>query len=253
MNIVLVTGGFDPLHTGHLRYFESARALGDRLIVGVNSDQWLQRKKNRAFMPWSERSSVVASLRTVDEVLDFDDSDDSACAAILTLLQRYPNDTIIFANGGDRTADNIPEQQIKSPRLRFEFGVGGTEKINSSSWILDEWRAPRTERPWGYYRVMHAPNPQILVKELTVDPGKSLSMQRHHHRSEFWMVTEGRALVYTLDLNQTEELYMTLDQHQHCWIDRLQWHRLCNVGNEPLRLIEIQWGDACQESDIQRF
>ena len=147
--VVLVTGGFDPMHSGHVRYLRAARELGDRLIVGINSDAWLQRKKGRAFMTWPERAAVIGAVRWVDAVMEFDDSDDSACAAIETVLARYPDDGVIFANGGDRTPENIPEQRVRSSRLTFQFGVGGEHKANSSSWILEEWRAPRTPRPWG--------------------------------------------------------------------------------------------------------
>lgn len=78
MKIILVTGGFDPLHSGHIAYFKAAKALGDKLIVGVNSDAWLERKKGRAFMPFSERAEIIRSLAVVDEVIAFDDSDSSA-------------------------------------------------------------------------------------------------------------------------------------------------------------------------------
>lgn len=250
---VLITGGFDPLHLGHTEYIRAARALGDRLIVGINSDVWLERKKGRAFMTWRDRAAVVAELRSVSAVMEFDDSDGSACAAIESVLAQYPSDRIIFANGGDRTADNIPEQRIVSDRLEFEFGVGGTDKLNSSSWILEQWRAPRTDRPWGHYRVLHQPDATLCVKELTVDPGAALSMQRHRSRSEFWMVAQGTARVMTLGVDQREQLLCELGEHQHCWIDRLQWHRLMNPGSQPLRVIEIQHGTDCRESDIQRY
>jgi D-beta-D-heptose 7-phosphate kinase/D-beta-D-heptose 1-phosphate adenosyltransferase len=250
---VLITGGFDPVHRGHIEYIRAARTLGDRLVVGINSDAWLTRKKGRAFMTWSERAALISELRSVDHVIEFDDADGSAVDAIAKVLDQYPQDRIIFANGGDRTAINIPEQSVDSPRLEFQFGVGGHDKLNSSSWILEEWRAPRTPRPWGYYRVLHQPNDMICVKELTVEPGATLSMQRHGQRSEFWMVAEGQASVYTLGVDQREQLLCELPQHHHCWIDRRQWHRLANHGAEPLKVIEIQYGPLCQESDIQRY
>ena len=81
-NTVIVTGGFDPVHSGHIAYFTAARALGDRLIVGLNSDQWLHRKKGRSFMPWAERYSVLSAMSMISEVIEFDDSDGTACDAI---------------------------------------------------------------------------------------------------------------------------------------------------------------------------
>ena len=136
---VLVTGGFDPLHRGHIAYFEAAAKLGDALIVGLNSDEWLQRKKGKHFMDFDDRRAVLESLRMVDEVMPFDDRDGSARDAIERCLDWYPYVNLVFANGGDRTEQNIPEMTIEDKRLTFEFGVGGVEKLNSSSAILERW------------------------------------------------------------------------------------------------------------------
>ena len=191
-NIVLITGGFDPVHSGHIKYIQEAKALGDILVVGVNSDAWLTRKKGRSFMPVKERATILRNIVGVDFVIDFDDSDGSAKDAIRLVRASYPQDRIIFANGGDRTNDNIPEMDVVDDNIKFVFGVGGFNKANSSSWILEEWKAPQTRRPWGYYRVLHE-GPGVKVKELTVEPGAALSMQRHQQRSEFWLVASGEA------------------------------------------------------------
>ena len=82
MKFVVVTGGFDPIHSGHIDYIREAAKLGDILIVGVNSDKWLTRKKGKPFMNWQERTEVVNALKWVDHVLSFDDSDDSACSLL---------------------------------------------------------------------------------------------------------------------------------------------------------------------------
>lgn len=138
--IVLITGGFDPIHSGHIAYIQQARELGNKLFIGLNSDAWLTRKKGKPFMPFHEREAVLDSIKGVDGVFGFDDSDDSAKDAITAMLNHFSNDHIIFANGGDRTSDNIPEMDIKSDRLSFEFGVGGFYKANSSSWLLESWK-----------------------------------------------------------------------------------------------------------------
>lgn len=137
--VVLVTGGFDPLHIGHIEYFKAARALGDTLVVGLNSDLWLRRKKGRFFMDWANRAAIVQELKCVDDVLVFNDDDNSAIDAIHRTLEKYPQSEVLFANGGDRTSSNIPEMQVTNERLRFVFGVGGENKMNSSSWILKNW------------------------------------------------------------------------------------------------------------------
>lgn len=248
--IVLVTGGFDPVHSGHIAYFKAARTLGDMLIVGLNSDEWLERKKGRAFMPWNERLSVINNLSMVDEVYTFNDDDGSAKAFIHQVRAHHPDAELIFANGGDRTAKNIPEMDVEDANLRFEFGVGGEDKKNSSSWILQEWKAPKTERPWGYYRVLHEV-PGVKVKELTVEPGKSLSMQRHQYRSEYWLVSEGAAVV-----NRWHEDYelppVILNKHDEYCITVGEWHQLTNPYSVPVRVVEIQYGEQCREEDIER-
>jgi D-beta-D-heptose 7-phosphate kinase/D-beta-D-heptose 1-phosphate adenosyltransferase len=252
MKIVIVTGGFDPIHSGHLAYFQAARELGDKLVVGLNSDAWLARKKGKPFMPMSERFTLASGLRVVDEVITFDDTDGSSCDAIVRTRLKYPDAEIIFANGGDRTRENIPEMRVLDPQVSFAFGVGGEDKKNSSSWILEDWKKPKTGRAWGYYRVLHEVGPGTKLKELTVSPKTCLSMQRHDRRAEFWFVAEGEAAVYTLDNSSDHDLVGHFKVHDYVWIKKNQWHMLCNETDEPLKLIEIQYGEDCVEEDIER-
>lgn len=251
---VIATGGFDPVHSGHIAYLRAARQLGDQLIVGVNSDAWLTRKKVRSFMPYDERVSVIENLRFVDRVVSYNDDDGSSRDAIHQIRKECPDDRIIFANGGDRVSANIPEMDVEDDNLEFQFAVGGSNKANSSSWILEEWKAPRTERPWGYYRVLHTPNSRVKVKELTVNPGCMLSMQRHRYRSEHWFVAEGVARVMTVNMASTDvEIMGQYIAHQALHIRDNQWHQLCNESSsQPLRVIEIQYGEATEEEDIER-
>jgi cytidyltransferase-like protein len=251
MKVVLVTGGFDPIHSGHIAYFKAARKLGDILIVGVNTDQWLTRKKGRPFMPISERVSIIEHLSIVDNCILFSDDDDTAIEAIKNVRMLYPEAHIVFANGGDRTSDNIPEMVVEDDNISFEFGVGGEDKKNSSSWILEEWKSPKTERVWGYYRVLHEV-PGCKVKELTVDPGKSLSMQRHHERAEYWLVSEGRCIVNAALANGYALPSRELSMHQEYKVPVGEWHQLTNPYDTPCRIVEIQYGANCVEEDIER-
>ena len=250
-NIVLITGGFDPVHSGHISYLQAAQELGDILVVGVNSDAWLTRKKGRSFMPLKERATILRNIVGVDFVIEFDDSDGSARHAIQMVSQSYPQDHVIFANGGDRTKDNIPEMDVIDSNLSFVFGVGGEDKKNSSSWILQEWKAPKTERQWGYYRVLHEV-PGMKVKELTVNPGCSLSMQRHNLRAEYWIVSEGQAAVNRATPLDFELAPAMLDKHDQLHIAVQEWHQLTNPYEHPLKIVEIQYGEQCIEEDIER-
>jgi len=246
MKIVLVTGGFDPLHSGHIAYFEAARQLGDMLIVGINTDEWLVRKKGKSFMDQYERLRIIESLKVVDKVVCYPDADNSSKNTITGVRAMYPDATIIFANGGDRTKENIPEMDLVDDKLEFLFGVGGEHKANSSSWILEEWKAPKTERPWGYYRVLYE-IPGMKVKELTVNPGHKLSMQRHAFRNEHWIVSKGQCVVKSDNGSLKELAY-----HDAIDIPVSQWHQLINPHEVSCQIVEIQYGEHCIEEDIER-
>lgn len=249
MKVVVVTGGFDPLHSGHVAYFKAAKELGDILCVGINSDEWLGRKKGRAFMPFEERKAIVENIKCVGNAFGFNDDDDSAIAAIQHIKDTFPKTVeIIFANGGDRTKDNIPEMVFDD--VDFRFGVGGEDKKNSSSWILSEWDKPTTKRLWGKYRDLDQ-NGHWKVKELSIDVGKSLSDQRHFIRSEHWHIVDG-SLKMDLEFNNgysTSKVYSTGDSID---IPSKTWHHATNVGNKPVKVIEVWMGDILSEQDIER-
>tara|TARA_B100000900_G_scaffold413807_1_gene438704 strand:- start:6537 stop:7307 length:771 start_codon:yes stop_codon:yes gene_type:complete len=252
-HIVLVTGGFDPLHSGHIAYFKAAKQLGDELHVGVNSDEWLINKKGRPFMPFKDRASIIEELSIVDKVISFDDSDGSACGAIYKTLATNSRCTITFANGGDRTEGNIPEMKTYDGILdvKFAFGVGGGDKQNSSSWILDEWKTQKTTRDWGYWRVLDdKPKKGYKVKELVIHPNKSLSDQKHFKRSEQWIVLEGKVNMVT-EWNGIPDRQELIPHSTPYEINKEVWHKASNVGNEDAHVLEIQWGE-CYEEDIER-
>ena len=217
--VVLITGGFDPLHSGHLDYIDSAKDLGRegswhgaKVVVGVNSDDWLVRKKGKAFMPVEERVRLLLAMRNVDQVITFDDTDDSSMNAIHITRHMFPDEHIIFANGGDR---------------------------NHNGELVMQKR-------------------EVKIKELTVDPGKSLSMQRHTGRAEFWFVANGIASVYTVAYPNDAKrdvgdiLVGKFGKHDSTWIPVQDWHMLVNNESEPLTICEIQYGDNCIEEDIER-
>ena len=110
----------------------------------------------------------------------------------------------------------------------------------------------KTDRPWGHYSVLHEYEPQVKVKELTVDPGQCLSMQKHTQRAEHWFIVSGKAEVYTVNKSTDHELVGVFGKHQSLHIKKGEWHQLCNPGNQPLTIVEIQYGENCIEDDIER-
>jgi D-beta-D-heptose 7-phosphate kinase/D-beta-D-heptose 1-phosphate adenosyltransferase len=133
--VVAVSGGFDPIHIGHVRMFECARALGDELVVILNNDNWLRKKKGFAFMPEDERKEVIEGLRAVDRVVITKHKPNDKDTSVSRELRAIKPD--IFANGGDRKFDNVPEVAVCEEIgcvMVFNIGKGG--KIQSSSWLL---------------------------------------------------------------------------------------------------------------------
>ena len=250
MNIIVVSGGFDPIHSGHIAYFKSAKNLGDKLIVALNSDTWLENKKGKFFMPFVERKSIVENLSCVDEVIDFEDDDIGSCIKALEKIKNlYPDDKIIFANGGDRDGLNIPEMNVDG--IDFKFSVGGDDKKNSSSWILKNWQYYHEERLWGsFYNLFE--EDQIKVKELIVEPGKGMSFQKHFKRSEIWLVSKGSCIVNYSEDDPNNKKNITLKKFDHYLVPLGKWHQITNPFDQRCHLIEIQYGEACVEDDIER-
>ena len=136
--IVAVSGGFDPLHSGHVRLFKKAKSLGDELVVILNNDNWLKKKKGFVFIPQSERKEILEAIKWVNKVITTGHTAYSRDMGVCRELGRMkPN---IFANGGDRTRKNIPEIAVcKRINCRMVFNIGKGGKVQSSSWILQNF------------------------------------------------------------------------------------------------------------------
>lgn len=252
MRIIIVSGGFDPIHTGHIEYFKSAKNLGDKLLVALNSDYWLEMKKGKFFMPFEERKTIIESIRYVDEVIEFDDDKKGSCINALEKVKLlYPNDQIYFANGGDRNKKNIPEMVVSN--INFIFGVGGDKKKNSSSWILSKWQNYFEEREWGSFFHLFQKK-DVKVKELIINPDQKISFQRHFKRNEIWLVISGRCYVAYSNNNNLDDIKkIILNKFDYYIVKAKDWHQIINPFKEPVHIIEIQYGDECIEEDIERI
>ena len=138
-NVIILSGGFDPVHIGHMRMFREAANLGANVIVGLNSDSWLCRKKGKPFMKWEERAEILECCKFINQVLPIDDSDDTACDIIEQVYKLFKDKDykVYFANGGDRKKGNVPElDTCKELNVIMLWGIGGG-KIQSSSWLTN--------------------------------------------------------------------------------------------------------------------
>jgi cytidyltransferase-like protein len=251
VRISVVSGGFDPLHSGHIHYLQSAAQYGDVLVVLVNSDEWLTRKKGRPFMPFVERSVIIERMDMVDKVFAVNDDDGSVTLGLEQIRNEYGHDhEYVFCNGGDRGKDNIPEMDVDG--YAFEFAVGGDNKANSSSWILKEWQYPTERRVWGEFSDLFQDD-VVRVKELIIEPGKGISYQRHFKRSEMWFVSKGMINVKHAFRHHTAFDIHTLKKDELFHVRQGDWHQAYNPFDEPCHIIEIQYGEETSEDDIERL
>ena len=214
---IVISGGFDPIHPGHIAMIEAAREYGEVHII-VNSDDWLVRKKGFFFQPWTDRKKILEAY--TPHVHTVDDTDGTVCEALRRIKPTY------FGNGGDRTNKNTPELDV-CEELGIEpvFELGGG-KYSSSSAINGR---QRVQTRWGSYDVL-LDMPQLKVKILTIAPGKKLSLQRHEMRSEFFFMPNG-------------EVRMNLPG---------VWHAPQAPEDAELVILEVQIG-VSEEHDIERI
>lgn len=134
-NIVVVSGAFDPLHPGHVRLFQEAKKLGDELVVLLNNDNWLRKKKGYVFMAEKERKEIVEAIKGVDRVILTKHSANPKDMGVMAELKSLKPD--VFAKGGDWTESSIPESKMCDEiKCKLVFNVGHGGKIQSSSWLV---------------------------------------------------------------------------------------------------------------------
>jgi mannose-6-phosphate isomerase-like protein (cupin superfamily) len=268
--LFVATGGYDPLHPGHIEFFKQFKQfkrLGnsyDTCVVGLNSDEWLIRKKGFAFFDASARATMLGAIG-IDVIRHMKADAPDSCAFLTELKDVHKDYEIVFCKGGDRTVDNIPEMSVQG--ISFCFGVGGgpESKKYSSSVLVQKFTNETLaverhiiQRPWGYYETLYSgmslDGGEIKVKRLVVEPGKSLSIQKHRYREEHWFVVTGHGiLVEGTSLPSTMLMNRQLYPGASVTVGKGYWHQLSNQDpTKLLKIIEVQVGEKCDESDIER-
>ncbi len=247
-DFALLSGGFDPVHIGHLAMIKEANELAEEVIILLNSDDWLKRKKGKPFMVQTQRAQILEEFESVAKVIIQDnDEDDSSNNAIISFVKNNPKKTICYCNGGDRSDEKkIRETNTcKKYNIDLIFGIGGVHKIESSSNLTKNYLSEIEKRPWGNYHIIAKGN-GYQIKEMNINPKNKQSLQKHKHRSEYWQVIEGEGKVYL------EDSEIKLKTGDNIFIPKGSLHRLENTSKQNLMIVEIQIGDIISEDDIVR-
>ena len=277
--VIILSGGFDPIHSGHVEMFKNAREQADFVIVCLNSDDWLKKKKGINFLDFEERSNIIRSMKYVDEIVSFEDDlfgsvvngikkviDNKDSYQKILTDKTYLTDgelyceelceiEFYFGNGGDRNSKSTPSLEQKfceDNGIGLIWGLGGN-KSNSSSWILNryrDWHFEMTDRAWGNYKVVYQ-DTNKKVKIIEVMPNSSLSLQSHDKRSEHWVVVEGTAnVIIETEKFRREEI---VERNESIYVPVGAKHKLTNNQDSILQIVEVQIGDYLGEDDIVRF
>ena len=250
---ILVSGGFDPIHSGHINLINEASKIA-KVIVILNSDSFLIKKKGYIFMNAVERKKVISSIKGVDDVFLSIDQDYTVIKSIDYLAKR--NNISFFANGGDRkNIKDIPESEVcDKNNIKLLFDVGGEKSQSSSSltsnfydnMLMKDGNPDLVKKPWGFYKNIINTGGYIL-KKLYINANEELSEQLHNFRDEHWVIVSGQVEVLI-----NAEIYVK-EANDYIFIPKKTIHKVKNVGNEPAIILEVQTGVILSEEDIIRF
>jgi len=234
MAIIALSGGFDPIHSGHVAMIEDAALIGDVHII-LNSDAWLVRKKGYVFQTYNERQAILRSIKGVVSVVEALDDDNTVCKTLELILPDY------FGNGGDRTEETTPELELCNKLgIKPVFNLGGGKTQSSSALVADSQINALVERKWGRYKTLYC-NDTYKVKLLYLDAGKQLSKQRHKKRMEIWTFLQGEGHLLQGSYTAGEMRRIMYNE----------WHSA--AARTDTVILELQVGQVLDETDIERL
>jgi cytidyltransferase-like protein len=252
---VIVSGGFDPIHSGHVRLISDASKFGPVIVI-INSDDFLIEKKGYAFMNVKERVHIIKNIKNVSEVFISIDNDHTVSKTIEFISSNLKYNIGFFANGGDRKdKTDVPEWSIcNKHNIELLFDIGGSKTQSSSNLVesvhdkmlIKEGHFQITQKPWGYYKSFISED-EYLLKKIVVYKNEELSLQSHKLRDEHWVVVSGSINV------QVNKIKKTLNIGEHIFVPKGTVHKIINYGGVVATIIEIQFGSILAEGDIKRI
>ena len=251
---IAISGGFDPIHSGHLNLIDDASKIASVIAI-VNNNDFLLSKKGFIFLDENERLQILSSIDGVDEIFLSIDEDHTVNKSIQYLVDSGKN-IEFFGNGGDRKSlEDIPEGEVcKNNNIELVFNLGGEKSQSSSALAVSLYDqiqrknkiANIIEKPWGYYKTFITEG-EYLLKKIFVNAGEELSEQSHKYRDEHWIVVSGK--VDVLANNKIIKKVM----NDHIFIKKNTKHKIINRYGEPAIIIEVQTGVILSEDDIIRY
>jgi D-beta-D-heptose 7-phosphate kinase/D-beta-D-heptose 1-phosphate adenosyltransferase len=210
-SLAIISGGFDPVHIGHIDIIQEAHATYGDVVIILNSDKWLSRRKGKPFMCWDDRAKILLALKGVVDVIAVDDGDSTVCNGIIAVKQKYPDRNLVFCHGCDRKPSNTPETSLCGGLgIQVVWDLGNKKTVSSSN-LLASWNTEPIEYDWGEENILRDYG-SIKIVEYVILPNSSTPK------------ISDDSMLFVVDGSSIK------DDGQ-----------LTNSGNENLRILEIQF------------
>ena len=251
---IVISGGFDPIHSGHLNLISDASKITNVIAI-VNNNNFLLKKKGFIFLDEKERLQILSAIVGINQVFLSIDDDHTVNKSIQFLVDSGKK-IKFFGNGGDRKSiEDIPEGEVcQNNNIEMIFNLGGEKSQSSSALAVSLYdqiqkkdkKSNVVDKPWGYYKTFITEG-EYLLKKIFINPGEELSEQSHKYRDEHWIVVSGKIDILLNNKITKKEI------NEHIFIRKNSVHKIINHYDEPAIIIEVQTGVILSENDIIRY